>query len=157
RTDFIISKCLSGLVYMLGLIVMALVVSQVLGLAGTAIVGGELAHFESFSPLTLLRSLTMVLLQIAVFAAITLLVTIVSRSTVLGIVFGFVATVTFGVAANLSWLAACILPPTHLANLQAHWLLGDGTTKTELLTQVTSSFGMEIGVFTSALVIVGYI
>jgi ABC-2 type transport system permease protein len=157
RTDFIISKLVNGLVFMVGLIVMAMLVGQVLGLVGAAIVGGELVSSESFSLPELLRSLTPVLLQIAVFAALTLLVTIVSRSTVLGIVFGVVGNTTFGVAAGLSSLAARILPNVHLNNLQAHWLHGEGTVKSELLAGVTQSFGMEISVASSALVIVGYI
>jgi ABC-2 type transport system permease protein len=157
RTDFIISKLVNGLVFMVGLIVMAMVVGQVLGLVGAAIVGGELVSSESFSLLELLRSLTPVLLQVAVFAALTLLVTIVSRSTVLGIVFGVVGNTTFGVAANLSSFAARILPNVHLINLQANWLHGEGPVKSELLAGVTGSFGMEISAACSALVIVGYI
>jgi ABC-2 type transport system permease protein len=156
RSDFIISKLLNALLFVVGLIMAALVIGQLLGLLGTALIGGELVSSESFSLLPLVRSLTMVLLQIGVFAAITLLVTIVSRSTVLGIVFGVVGTVIFGVAAGLSTLAACILPNTHLGNLQAHWLHDEGTAKSELLAQITASFGMEMPVAVSALVIVGY-
>jgi ABC-type transport system involved in multi-copper enzyme maturation permease subunit len=157
RSDFILSKVLCALVFMLALIATALVLGQALGLVGTALVGGELVSSESFTLLPLVRSLTMVFLQIAVFAAITLLVTIVSRSTTLGIVFGVVGTVIFGLAAGLSSLAALILPNMHLANLQGHWLYEEGTAKAELLAQVTRSFGMEVAAAVSALVIVGYI
>jgi ABC-type transport system involved in multi-copper enzyme maturation permease subunit len=157
RADFIISKLASGFVFMVGLIVLAMLVGQALGLLGAAVVGGDLVSSESFSVLELLRPLTPVMLQVAVFAALTLLVTVVSRSTVLGIVFGVVGNATFGMAANLSSFAARILPNVHLSNLQAHWLPGEGAVKSELVAQVTQSFGMEISVACSALVIVGYI
>jgi hypothetical protein len=45
----------------------------------------------------------------------------------------------------------------HSRNLQAHCLPGEGTAKSEQLAQVTSSFGMEVSVGASALVIVGYV
>ena len=44
----------------------------------------------------------------------------------------------------------------HSRNLQAHCLPGEGTAKSEQLAQVTSSFGMEVSVGSSALVVAGY-
>src|SRR5262249_54369919 len=84
RIDFIISKLASCLFFMTCLIVAALVLGQALGLLGAAVLGDGLMSGDMFSLPGLLRSLAVVMLQIAVFAAITLLVTVLSRSTVLG-------------------------------------------------------------------------
>lgn len=157
RGDFIIAKLASCLFFMAGLIVTALVLGQALGLVGTAVLGGKLMSADGFSPPELLRSVAPIVLEIAVYAALTLLVTIVTRSTVIGIVLGVVATLTFALASELFSFAACVLPTMHLRNLQAHCSPGEGTARSELLAQVTSSFGMEVSVGTSALVIVGYI
>jgi ABC-type transport system involved in multi-copper enzyme maturation permease subunit len=157
RIDFIISKLASCLLFMTGLIVTALGLGQALGLLGAAMLGDDLMSADSFALPELLRSLAPVVLQISVFAAITLLVTVLSRSAVLGSVFGVVGTLTFGVASGLSSVAARILPTMHLSNLQAHWLPGEGTAKAELLAQVTSAFGMEVSVVGSALVIASYL
>src|SRR5262249_19415788 len=154
---FVIAKLTSCLFFMAGLIVAALVLGQILGLVGAVVLGGDLMSADGFSPLEMLRSVVPVVLDIAVYAALTLLVTIVSRSAVLGIVFGVVATVTFALAAVLSSVAACVLPTLHLQNLQAHCLPGKSTARSELLAQVTSSFGMEVSVGSSAVVIAGYI
>jgi ABC-type transport system involved in multi-copper enzyme maturation permease subunit len=158
RTDFIISKVVCALLFMLALSAAALVLGQTLGMVGTALIGGELVSFESFALLPLVQSLTIVFLQIAVFAAITLLVTVVSRSTMLGVVFAFVCTMMFGMAVRYSAFAAFILPDAHMANLQAHWVFEEGTVKADLLAEVTRSFGgVQVPLFASALVIVGYI
>jgi ABC-2 type transport system permease protein len=157
RGDFIIAKLVSCLFFMAGLIVTALVLGQALGLVSAAVLGGELMSADGFSPLESLRSVVPVVLEIAVYAALTLLVTIMSRSAVIGIVLGVAATVTFALASGLSTFAARVLPSTHLGNLQAHCLPLEGPTRSELLAQVTSSFGMEVSVGNSALVIAGYI
>jgi ABC-type transport system involved in multi-copper enzyme maturation permease subunit len=157
RIDFIVGKLASGLFFMTGLIVGALVLGQALGLLGAAVLGDGLTSGDSFSLPELLRSLAPVVLQIAVFAAITLLVTVLSRSAVLGIVFGFVCTLTFGAASALYPVAARILPNVHLSNLQARWQPDEGHAKAEVLAQVTSSFGMEVTAVSSALVIAGYV
>jgi ABC-type transport system involved in multi-copper enzyme maturation permease subunit len=157
RIEFILSKLATCVLFMLGLIVMSLLVGQALGFVGSAILGGDLISAESFSLTDLLRSVALVLMEISVFAAITLLVTIVSRSTVVGIVLGVVGTMTFGVAARVTPYAARILPNLHLNNLQAHWMQPEGATKTEMLAQLTSSFGMEMPVVVSTLIVLGYI
>jgi ABC-2 type transport system permease protein len=157
RTEFILSKLASCLFFMTGLIVAALVLGQALGLLGAALLGEDLMSADGFSVPELLRSLAPVVLQIAVYAAITLLVTVLSRSAALGIVFGFVSTLTFGIAAALSPVAARVLPALHLSNLQVHWQPDEGQAKAELLAQITSAFGMEVTAVTSALVIAGYV
>jgi ABC-2 type transport system permease protein len=157
RTDFLVSKMASALFFLAGLTLAALALGQVLGLAGAALVGDGLLSADSFSPVELLSSLTVVLLKVAVFAALTLLVTVLSRSAVLGIVFGFVCTVTFGVAAGFSSFAARVLPSMHLVNLQAHWLPGKDTAKAALLAQVSEAFGTEVSAAGSALVVAGWI
>jgi ABC-2 type transport system permease protein len=108
RGDFIVAKLTSSLLFMAGLIVTALVVGQALGLVGAAVLGGELMSADGFSPLELLRPVAPIVLDIAVYAALTLLVTIVTRSAVLGIVLGVVATLTFALAAGLFSFAAWV-------------------------------------------------
>jgi ABC-type transport system involved in multi-copper enzyme maturation permease subunit len=157
RTEFLLSKLASCLFFMTGLIVTALALGQALGLLGAALLGEDLMSAGSFSLPELLRSLAPVVLQIAVYAAITLLVTVLSRSAALGIVFGFVSTLTLGIAAAVSPVAARVLPAMHLTNLQAHWQPDGGHSKAELLAQVTSAFGMEVTAASSALVIASYI
>jgi ABC-2 type transport system permease protein len=157
RSDFVIAKLASCLFFMGGLVVTALVLGQALGLVGAAVLGGELMSADGFSPLELLRALAPIVLDIAVYAALTLLVTIVTRSAVLGIVLGVVATLMFALAAGIFSFAAWVLPTMHSRNLQAHCLSAEGTARSELLAEVTNSFGMEVSVGTSALVIVGYV
>ena len=60
-------------------------------------------------------------------------------------------------ACASSTFAARVLPNVHLTNLQAHWLHDEGEVKSELLAEIARSFGMEVSVACSALVIVGYI
>ncbi len=156
RTGFILAKLAAGLCFMLALIGVTLLAGQGLGLLGAAVLGGQLIGPQSFSPLELLRSLAPVLLEIIVFATITLLATVLSRSTVLGIVFGVVGVLTFGVAAGLSTFAARVLPTTHLSNLQARWL-HEGAEQSRLLAQAASSFGMEVSAAVSTAVVVGYV
>jgi ABC-type transport system involved in multi-copper enzyme maturation permease subunit len=157
RMDFLLGKLLSGLFFLAVLIGTALVLGQALGLVGAALLGDGLLSADRFSAPELFGSLTLVVLQIAVFAALTLLVTVLCRSAVLGIVCGVVCTLTFGVAAASSSFAAWVLPSVHLVNLQAHWLPEEDPAKAEMLAQVTKAFGTDISAAGSALVVVGWV
>ncbi|XSG73165.1 ABC transporter permease subunit [Herpetosiphon llansteffanensis] len=156
RSDFIIIKVVICLLFMTLLIATSLILGALLGVLANLIVGGDLSNMEQFSASELFKSLVPIFMQLIVFSSITLLVTMASRSTIMGIVFGIVGNTIFSVAASLSKLAAKILPNLHITNLEANWLY-DGEQKTEVIKRIDMAFGTQVSLTTSLMVVGAYI
>ncbi|MFD3166925.1 ABC transporter permease subunit [Herpetosiphon sp. NSE202] len=156
RSDFIIIKVVICLLFMTVLIATSLILGALLGVLANVIVGGDISNMDQFSASGLFKSLVPIFLQLIVFSSITLLVTMASRSTVMGIVFGIVGNTIFSVAASLSKLAAKILPNLHISNLEANWLY-DGEQKTMTLGMLEGMFGTQVSLTTSIIVVAAYI
>ncbi|KPL83682.1 ABC transporter permease subunit [Herpetosiphon geysericola] len=156
RSDFIIIKVVICLLFMTLLIAISLIFAALLGVLVNLIVGGDISNLEQFSASELFKSLVPIFMQLIVFSSITLLVTMASRSTIMGIVFGIVGNTIFSVAASLSKLAAKILPNLHISNLEANWLY-DGEQKTEVIKRIDMAFGTPISLTTSLIVVGAYI
>ena len=158
RIAFVLVKLLIGLAFMALLIVLTMVAAQIAGWLGVLLLGGSFTSTEAFSLSAFFQSLVPILMQIVLFACVTLVAAVVTRSSIGGIVIGFVAYVVFNLAA-ISTIAARIVPTTHLDNLNIHWLYGSlpADVQTMMREQMTDTFGMEISVTTSLLVVLGYV
>lgn len=156
RSDFIIIKIAITLLFMTLLIIISLIFGALVAMLGSVVLGGTLSDIDQFSASKLFKSLVPVFLGLIVFSSITLLVTMASRSTIMGIVFGIVGNTIFSVAAGLSKLAAKILPNVHILNLEANWL-SQGDQKISDLETVKTAFGTEISLTTSLMVVAAYI
>jgi ABC-type transport system involved in multi-copper enzyme maturation permease subunit len=78
---------------------------------------------------------------------------VATRSTIGGIVIGFVSMQVLGLASFLSTLAAKILPYAHLQNISAEWV----TKRPEMKAQVLQMFGGSVSPNVSLAVVLGYI
>ncbi len=156
RSDFIIIKIVICLLFMTGLIAISLAFGALMGVIGNVILGGNVSNMELFSASALFKSLVPIFLQLIVFSSITLLVTMASRSTIMGIVFGIVGNTIFGIAINFSKLVAKILPNAHISNLEANWLY-EGEQKTMALGMLERMFGTQVSLTTSIMVVTAYI
>ncbi len=156
RSDFIIIKIVICLLFMTLLIVTSLIFGALVAMLGSLVIGGDISNMDLFSASGLFKSLVPIFLQLIVFSSITLLVTMISRSTIMGIVFGIVGNTIFGVAINFSELVAKILPNAHIANLEANWLY-EGEQKTMTLGMLEGLFGTQVSLTTSLMVVLAYI
>lgn len=156
RSDFIIIKIAITLLFMTLLIGISLIFGALVAMLGSAVLGGTLSDIDQFSASKLFKSLVPVFLGLIVFSSITLLVTMASRSTIMGIVFGIVGNTIFSVAAGFSKLAAKILPNVHILNLEANWLY-QGEQKIVELNKVNGNFGTQVSLSTSLMVVAAYI
>ncbi len=158
RIMFILIKLLIGLAFMALLIVLTMLAGQIAGWVGVLLLGGSFTSGEAFTFAAFFQSLVPILMQIVLFACVTLVAAVVTRSSIGGIVLGFVAYVVFNLAA-ISTIAARIVPTTHLENLNIAWLYTSwpADMQTRMREQMTSRFGMEISATTSLIVVLGYV
>ncbi|HYF62376.1 MAG TPA: ABC transporter permease [Herpetosiphonaceae bacterium] len=151
RLAFLSTKLLMGLFCMALLIVTTLVLGQLLAWIGVAILGGSFT-----GPGTLadqLKAAFSALMDMAFYGVITLVAAVATRSTIGGIVVGFVSTQVLNVASMLSETAAKILPVAHLRNISAHWVF----KQPEMDMQLNQMFGGLISPVVSLAVVLGYI
>jgi ABC-type transport system involved in multi-copper enzyme maturation permease subunit len=151
RLVFLGTKLLMGLFCMALLIVTTLVLGQLLGWIGVAVIGGSFTGSGSLTDQ--LKAAFSALMDMAFYGVITLLAAVATRSTIGGIVVGFVSTQILGVASLLSKTAAKILPVAHLQNISAQWVF----KQPEMAAQIEGMFGGPISPAVSLAVVLGYI
>lgn len=151
RLAFLSVKLLMGLFCMALLIVTTLVLGQLLAWIGVAILGGSFTGSGSLSDQ--LKAAFSALMDMAFYGVITLVAAVATRSTIGGIVVGFVSTQILGVASLLSQTAAKILPVAHLQNISAQWVF----KQPELDMQLNQMFGGPMSPVVSLAVVLGYI
>ncbi len=151
RLVFLATKLLMGLFCMALLIVVMLVLGQALAWIGVAVLGGDFSR--SGSLVDQLKGVVSTLMDMVFYGVLTLVAAVVTRSTIGGIVIGFVASQVLGLASFLSTLAAKILPVTHLQNISSQWV----TKRPEVVQIVEQQFGRQIDPLVSLAVVLGYI
>jgi ABC-2 type transport system permease protein len=151
RLAFLTTKLLMGLFCMALLIVIMLVLGQVLAWIGLAVLGGDFTGSGSLAEQ--LKAAFAALMDMAFYGVITLVAAVATRSTIGGIVVGFVSTQILGVASLLSKTAAKILPVAHLQNISAQWIM----KQPEMTAQIEGMFGRPISPVVSLAVVLGYI
>jgi ABC-type transport system involved in multi-copper enzyme maturation permease subunit len=151
RLSFLTIKLLMGLFCMLLLIVAMLVVGQLLAWVGVALLGGDFTG--SGSLLDQIKAAFSTLMTMVFYGVLTLVAAVATRSTIGGIVAGFVASQVLGLASFLSTTAARILPVAHLQNISAQWVM----KQPEMSAQVGQMFGGSISPAVSLAVVLGYI
>jgi ABC-type transport system involved in multi-copper enzyme maturation permease subunit len=158
RIMFVVVKLLIALAFMLLLILVTMLAAQIAGWLGVLLLGGSFSSTTAFSLATFSQSLVPILMNIGLFACITLLAAVVTRSSIGGIVIGFVVYVVFNLA-RISTIASRIVPVTHLDNLNRTWLYTHFAAEDQAQAQanVTEQFGMQISPTTSLIVVLGYV
>lgn len=151
RLVFLSTKLLMGLFCMALLIVTMLVLGQVLAWVGVALLGGEFGGAGSLAEQ--LKGVVSTLMDMVFYGVLTLVAAVATRSTIGGIVVGFVSSQILGVAAFLSTVAAKILPVAHLQNISAQWVF----KQPEMNMQINQMFGGPISPMVSLAVVLGYI
>jgi ABC-2 type transport system permease protein len=151
RLLFLSTKLLMGLFCMALLIVVMLLFGQVLAWIGVTILGGDFGGSGSLAEQ--LKGVASTLMDMVFYGVLTLIAAVATRSTIGGIVVGFVAMQILGVASFLSKTAAKILPYAHLQNISAEWV----TKRTEMKAQILQMFGGPISPVVSLVVVLGYI
>jgi ABC-type transport system involved in multi-copper enzyme maturation permease subunit len=150
RLLFLSTKLLMGLFCMVLLIVVMLLLGQVLAWIGLAVLGGDFGGSGSLA--AQLKAAASTLIDMVFYGVLTLVAAVATRSTIGGIVVGFVTMQVLGVASFLSKMAAKILPYAHLQNISAEWV----TKRTEMKAQVLQFFGGPISPTVSLAVVLGY-
>ena len=151
RLLFLSTKLLMGLFCMALLIVVMLLLGQVLAWIGVTILGSEFGGSGSLADQ--LKAAFSTLMDMAFYGVITVVAAVATRSTIGGIVVGFVSTQILGVASLLSKTAAKILPVAHLQNISAQWVM----KQPDMTAQVEGMFGGPISPMVSLAVVLGYI
>jgi ABC-type transport system involved in multi-copper enzyme maturation permease subunit len=151
RLLFLSTKLLMGLFCMALLIVIMLLLGQVLAWVGVALLGGNFGGSGSLAEQ--LKAASSALIDMVFYGVLTLVAAVATRSTIGGIVVGFVAMQILAVASFLSNAAAKILPYAHLQNISAEWV----TKRPEMKAQVLQMFGGPISPAISLAIVLSYI
>jgi ABC-2 type transport system permease protein len=151
RLLFLSTKLLMGLFCMALLIVVMLLLGQILAWIGVTLMGGAFSGSGSLADQ--MKGVASTLMDMVFYGVLTLVAAVATRSTIGGIVVGFVSSQILGVASFLSTLAAKILPVAHLQNISAHWVM----KQPEMTAQIQQMFGRQIDPAVSLAVVLGYI
>lgn len=153
RLSFLLTKLLMGLFCMVLMIVLTMVLGQLVAWVAVLMMGGDLVQSGGITFADQIKGVSYTLMLMVFYGVLALLASVVTRSTIGGIVAGFVAAQILGVVAFISKAAALVLPVSHLQNLNARWLLKEP----QLLEQVNNQFGRAIAPAVSLAVVLGYI
>lgn len=152
RIAFIFTKMLALLVSLLLLTVLLAVWAVVLGALCTLILGLDLttASKLTFGELAWEQGASGI--EIAFYSMLTMLATILMRSTIGGAVVGFIAPQVLNLFSFLSTTLALVLPVAHLENIGANSSGND-----ELVGMIAGMMGREVSAEVSLAVVLGYI
>lgn len=153
RLSFLWTKLLMAVVCMVALIIVTIVMGQIAAWLGLLLLGGDLVRSGGTMLAEQLQAVTYTLMQMILYGVMTLLAAVVTRSTIGGIVAGFVLAQVLGIIAFLSKVAALLLPTSHLQNLYASWVIKEPA----MIEQTTAMFGRTIAPALSLAVVLGYI
>ncbi|MBP8252829.1 MAG: ABC transporter permease, partial [Herpetosiphon sp.] len=157
RLSFLWTKLAMTFFAIIFLMVVSLIVAQLFGFIAAFVLGADLTASGGTTFKNIWFSGVYTFMQIGFSAMLTLFVTVVTRSTIGGIVGGFVASQIFGVATLLSKIAALILPNMHLQNIFGTWVITDPEAQAGIQAQVLASMGREVSPMISLLVVSAYI
>lgn len=156
RIAFLLTKWIVGLVALLVLMVAVLVSAVVWGWLGVQVLG---IPNESSMTSTgeVLRNAAVMVFDFMLIGALTLFGTVATRSTIGGVVIGFVSSTLLSIMGPvLSMLVtgASILSPTeHIDNLRVQWAMRDA----EQTAMQAVLFNRPVPPLVSALVVISYI
>lgn len=157
RTAFLLAKWAVGLVMLLLLFASVGLSSIVFGWLGSLAVGiaGQPAPGPDIAEL--IRSLSVMLLDFVFLGTLTLLATLVTRSSIGGTVVGILAWVLLPVLAPVLSLlvkgGAIISPAAHLNNVRVQWV----APNSEAIAAQTAQFNGPVPPMISVLVVLVYI
>jgi ABC-2 type transport system permease protein len=156
RTAFLLTKWIVGLVALLLLMAGVLVSAVVWGWLGVQLLG--IANESSMTDTgQVLRTAAVMVFDFILIGTLTLCGTVVTRSTIGGVVIGFVSSTLLSlIGPLLSMLVtgASILSPTeHIDNLRIQWAMRDA----EQTALQAVMFNRPVSPLVSALVVISYI
>jgi ABC-type transport system involved in multi-copper enzyme maturation permease subunit len=157
RTGFLLAKWTVGLAMLLLLIASMGISSIVFGWLGSLVLG--IAGQPAAGPDTaeLIRSLSVMFLDFTFLGTLTLLATVITRSSIGGTVVGVLSWVMLPIITQVLSLlvkgGAIISPAAHVNNVRVHWVAPDQ----EAIASLTALFNGTVSPLISLLVVLGYI
>jgi ABC-2 type transport system permease protein len=156
RSAFLLTKWTVGLVALLVLMAGVLASSVVWGWLGTQFLG--IANESSMTSTgEVLRSATVMALDFILIGTLTLFGTVVTRSTIGGVVISILASTLLSIIGPLLSMlvtgASIISPTEHIDNLRIQWVMRDA----EQTAMQAVIFNRPVSPLGSALVVIGYI
>ncbi len=156
RSAFLLTKWIVGLVALLLLMAGVLVSAVVWGWLGVQVLG--MANKSSLTDTgQVLRTAAVMVFDFMLIGTLTLCGTVVTRSTIGGVVIGFVSSTLvslIGPVLSLLVSGASILSPTeHIDNLRIQWAMRDA----EQTALQAVMFNRPVSPLVSALVVISYI
>ncbi len=156
RSAFLLTKWTVGLVALLLLMAGVLVSSVVWGWLGTQFLG--IANESSMTTTgEVLRTAAVMAFDFIFIGTLTLFGTVVTRSTIGGVVIGILASSLLSITGSLLSMlvtgASIISPTEHLDNLRIQWAMRDA----EQTAMQAVIFNQPVSPLVSALVVIGYI
>ncbi|HEY1013719.1 MAG TPA: ABC transporter permease [Herpetosiphonaceae bacterium] len=122
RLSFLLTKYLLGVVVIVAATFALMAITQVLAWLGALVLGIDLVSADIGGMLSTQGSeISAMLADMLFFSTFALLVTVASRSTVSGIVIGFIGMVLMKAIPGLSRYLALTLPTVHIDNVLGHW------------------------------------
>jgi ABC-2 type transport system permease protein len=129
RVAFLVTKLASGLLWLVIMLLSLLVVATVAGLIAALVVGVDLVDSRALTGHMLGQQLTiagLAMLSSSFYGLLTLLLTVMSRSTIMGVGAGFMLMILgdqLAAGLGLIWKPlAQLWPLTHITNLKAAWI-----------------------------------
>jgi len=156
RTAFLLTKWIVGLVALLLLMAGVLVSAVVWGWLGVQLLG--IANESSMTDTgQVLRTAAVMVFDFILIGTLTLFGTVATRSTIGGVVIGFVSSALLsliGPVLSMLVTGASILSPTeHIDNLRIQWAMRDA----EQTAMQAVIFNRPVSPLVSALVVISYI
>lgn len=153
RLAFLVTKMGMALVGMLLALLTMVLVGLALSWLGTTLL--DLQAPPTVIPVTIAElwlGIGVTLLPMLLYASVTLLVTIATRSAVGGALLSFFGLQTVALLSPLYGALAIVMPYPHLPNIIERWSFRDS----ESLNQVTQGFGYAVSPLASIAVVVTY-